>query len=409
MPVLRGIGQLVTCPPSGGQAELGVIHNAALAHSAGQVVWVGQEAGLPEEYQNQPSMDLGGALVIPGLIDCHTHLCFGGWRGDEFEMRIQGRSYQEIAAAGGGIRSTVAATRAASHEELRAKAATALAGMLSLGVTTVECKSGYGLNLEHELKQLRVYQTLQKQQAVELVPTFLGAHIVPPEYAERRQDYVDLICQQMLPQVVEQGLARFCDIYIDTGAYTLAEGEQILQRARDLGLGLKAHAEQLSYTGAAVMAATLGAVSVEHLEYLEPADLSTLARCGTTAVTLPFASLYLRERYTNARSFIDAGVGVAVASDFNPGSSPSWHLPLALTLACLNQQMTPAEALKGATHYAARAIAASDRIGSLLPGFQADLAIIDAPSVNHWLYHFQPNPCTGVMKCGQWVHSATIR
>lgn len=404
--VIRGIGQLATCPITGGQDHVGIIEGAALVQQQGRVVWVGEDSDLPTEFQSLDALDAQGALVVPGLIDCHTHLCFGGWRGDEFEMRIQGQSYQAIAEAGGGIRSTVAATRNTNQDDLTAKASAALAQIIQLGVTTLECKSGYGLSVEHELKQLRVYQSLQQSQPIELVPTFLGAHIVPPEYSEQRDTYVRLICDTMLPQIAEEKLAEFCDVYIDTGAFSLDEGKQILSRAKALGLGLKAHAEQLSYTGAAAMAANLGAASLEHLEYLDHNDLQTIQQAGSVAVSLPFASLYLRERYLDCRSLIEQGIPVAVATDFNPGSAPSYQLPMAMTLACLNQQMTPAEVLKGCTIYAAKALQREQRIGSLLPGFQADLAMINAPTVNHWMYHLQSNACVGVMKNGNWVHQA---
>jgi imidazolonepropionase len=336
-------------------------------------------------------------------VDCHTHLCFGGWRGDEFEMLLKGRSYQQIAAAGGGIRSTVAATRAASPEELSAKALEALENMLALGVTTVECKSGYGLELETEFKQLWVYRQLDAQQPIDLVPTFLGAHMIPDEYAERREDYVALLCEELIPAVAEEQLARFCDIFIEQGAYTLAEAREILGAALDAGLGLKVHADQLSNGGGAKLAAELGAVSAEHLEYADEDGIRALAEAGTVAVSLPLASLYLNERYVAARDMLEAGVRVAVATDFNPGSAPSYHLPMAMTLACVNQRMTPQEALMGATTVAARAIGAEDRIGSLLPGYAADIAVIDAPSLNHWLYHFRDNACTGVIKAGRIV------
>ncbi|GAB4193872.1 MAG: imidazolonepropionase [Wenzhouxiangellaceae bacterium] len=403
MPVITGISQLASCPASGAQDDIGLIDDAALVYNGERIDWVGRRSDLPVQYADQAAIDAGQRLVIPGLIDCHTHLCFGGWRGDEFAQRIQGLTYQQIAAAGGGIRSTVAATREASAEQLFAKAACALAGMARLGVTTVECKSGYGLNPETELKQLQVYQHLRAQQPLELVSTFLGAHIVPPEFAERRDAYVDLLCDQMIPAVAEKQLAEFCDVYIDEGAFTLAEGQRILQTATKHKLKLKCHAEQLSHTGAAAMAAAMGATSIEHLEYLNEDDLSTIAKAGTVAVSLPLASLYLRERYTDCRRLIEAGIPVAVATDFNPGSAPSWHLPMALTLACLNQQMTPAEVVKGATTHAARAIAREHTLGSLLPGYQADLVIIDAPDVNQWLYHFQPNCAMAVMKKGKWL------
>lgn len=393
---------MATCPPGAPQQDAGLIDNAALVFADNRVEWVGEEHQLPARFAGQESIDCGGRLVTPGLIDCHTHLCFGGWRGDEFEMRLQGRSYQEIAAAGGGIRSTVAATRSSSIEQLTEKALKALEQIRDLGITTLECKSGYGLERLSELKQLQVYRRLDEQQAVELVPTFLGAHMVPDEYQQRRSEYIDLLCQQLIPEVAEQELAQFCDIFVEQGAYSVSEARQILSAAQGAGLKIKVHADQLSCGGGAQLAAEFGAVSAEHLEYADEAGIQALERAGTVAVSLPLASLYLRERYLPAREMLNAGVRVAVATDFNPGSAPSFHLPLAMTLACINQQMTPQEVLMGATSVAARAIAAEHRIGSLLPGFAADIAVFDVPAVNHWLYHFQANACCGLLKSGRW-------
>jgi imidazolonepropionase len=400
--VLRNISQLATCPADAAQQDAGLVDAAALVFEDNRIIWAGCEQQLPERFAGRNSIDCGQRLVIPGLIDCHTHLCFGGWRGDEFEMRLQGHSYQDIAAAGGGIRSTVEATRSDSLEQLQDKALHSLAGMLELGVTTVECKSGYGLELAAELKQLQVYRHLTGQQAVDLVPTFLGAHMVPDEYQHQREEYIRLLCDVLIPAVSEQKLAQFCDVFVEEGAFSIAEARKILDTARQAGLGLKVHADQLSNGSGAQFAAELGAVSAEHLEYADEKGIRALAKAGTVAVSLPLASLYLRERYIPAREMLEAGVRVAVATDFNPGSAPSYHLPLAMTLACVNQQMTPQEVLVGATTVAARALAAEHRIGSLLPGFDADIAIIDAPSVNHWLYHFRANACCGVIKSGQW-------
>lgn len=407
MTVLRNISQLATCPPNSAQQDAGLFEQAALVFENQQIVWVGHEQDLPTQYADEDSIDCRQRLVIPGLIDCHTHLCFGGWRGDEFEMRLQGRSYQEIAADGGGIRSTVAATRSDTAEQLKQKALLALEGMLDLGVTTVECKSGYGLERDAELKQLEVYRQLDRQQggqqAIDLVPTFLGAHMVPDEYKDHREDYIRLLCEVLIPEISEQKLAKFCDVFVEEGAFSIAEARHILTTAKNAGLGLKVHADQLSPGGGAQLAAELGAVSAEHLEYTDQQGMDSLAHAGTVAVSLPLASLYLGERYVAARQMLDSGVKVAIATDFNPGSAPSYHLPLAMTLACINQRMTPQEVLMGATTIAARAISAEQRVGSLLPGFNADIAIIDSPSVNHWLYHFHANACLGVLKAGIWV------
>jgi imidazolonepropionase len=226
--------------------------------------------------------------------------------------------------------------------------------------------------------------------------------MVPDEYQQRREDYIRLLCDVLIPAVVKQKLAQFCDVFIEEGAFSIAEAREILTTAKQAGLGLKVHADQLSSGGGAQLAAELSAVSAEHLEYANEKGILALAQASTVAVSLPLASLYLREPYLPARQMLEAGVRVAVATDFNPGSAPSYHLPLAMTLACVNQQMTPQEVLMGATTVAARAIAAEQRIGSLLPGYAADIAVIDAPSVNHWLYHFRANACCGVVKSGKW-------
>ena len=403
MPVLNNISQLATCPPDRPQHDAGLLENAALVWTDGLVRWVGHMTDMPTQYQDEPAIDCTHQLIVPGLVDCHTHLCFGGWRSDEFELRLRGASYQEIAHAGGGIASTVAATRGASLDELQHKAESILDEMLDLGITTVECKSGYGLDQANELKQLEVYRQLNDSHLVDLVPTFLGAHIIPPEHDKHRDKYISLLCDVLIPQVARQGLARFCDAFVETGAFTIEETRQILSVAAEHGLGIKIHADQLSDGGGAELAAELGAVSAEHLEYVSQAGVEALAASGTVAVSLPLASLYLGEPYMPARKMMDHGVPVAVATDFNPGSSPSYHLPLAMTLACVHQGMTPQESLKGATSVAAQAVSLSKQIGALLPGYAADLAIIDAPNLNHWLYHFRPNACTAVLKNGAWV------
>jgi imidazolonepropionase len=404
MPVLRNISQLAVCPSGGAQQNAGLIRNAALVWRGDTILWVGPHDQMPSQFNTEPVTDCGGGLLIPGLIDCHTHLCFGGWRGDEFERRLGGATYQEIAQSGGGIASTVAATRGASLGSLVRKALRHLDGMLRLGVTTVECKTGYGLDLENELKQLEVYHQAGRRHPLTLVPTFLGAHVVPREFQNDREGYIRLLCDELLPEVSRQHKTAFCDVFVESGAFTTGEAKRVLTAARQHGLGIKIHADQLSDGGGALLAAELGARSAEHLEYVSAEGIQALARAGVVAVSLPLASLYLRERYMPARQMLSAGVGVAVATDFNPGSAPSYHLPLALTLACLNQGMTPQEALMGATTVAALALGMQDTIGSLQPGHQADFTLIDAPDLNHWLYHFRGNACIGVVKKGEWIN-----
>ncbi len=393
MTVLRNIGLVATCRAEGSQGELHAISRAAVAWEGETIRWVGPEAELPTEWRGGEQLDAGGRLAIPGLVDCHTHLAFGGWRADEFERRLQGATYLEIARAGGGIMSTVRATRAAGDAELRARAAAALDGMRRLGVTTVECKSGYGLDLETELRLLRVYRALAAEQPTRLVPTFLGAHLVPAEHRDDRAAYLRLLLDEMLPAVAREGLARCCDVFVEETAFSVAEARRILLAGKAAGLLPKLHADQLTAGGGAELAAEVGAVSADHLECASDAGIAAMARAGVVAVSLPIATMYLHQQPMPARKFLAAGVPVAVATDFNPGSAPSWDLPLALWLACQLQRMTPAEALKGATSVAARAVGLAGEAGEVLPGRRADLAIIDAPDVNHWLYHYRPNAC----------------
>jgi imidazolonepropionase len=393
MKMLANIGQLATCRAEGGQGAIHVIPNAAMAWEGGVIRWVGAERELPLEYRQAERLDAGGRLVIPGLVDCHTHLAFAGWRADEFDQRIRGLSYLDIARAGGGIASTVRQTRAATEEQLVERAAGFLEEMLALGITTVECKSGYGLNEETELKLLRVYRRLAVEQPVRLVPTFLGAHIVPPEFRENRAAYLDLLIGRMIPAVAREKLAACCDVFVEESAFSVEEARRILRAGQAAGLAAKLHADQLTGSGAAELAAELGARSADHLEHVSERGIREMAAAGIVAVSLPLASLYLRQPPMPARRLTDAGVAVAVATDFNPGSAPSYHLPLALTLAGTLQGMTPSEALKGATIYAARAVGLEDSVGSLELGKAADFAVIDAPDVNHWLYHFRPNAC----------------
>ncbi len=400
MNLLENIGQLATCRAEGGQGEVHAIADAALVWEGDRVRWVGPRSALPAEFRDAARHDAGGGLVIPGLVDCHTHLAFGGWRAEEFEQRLLGRSYLEIAAAGGGIARTMRLTRAASDEELAARATAFLREMLALGVTTVECKSGYGLDRANELRVLRLYRTLGRAQPVRLVPTFLGAHVVPPEFRDDRAGYLALLIDDLLPTIARDRLAAFCDVFVERSAFTVEEARRLLTVARAAGLGAKLHADQLTDGGGAALAAEMHAASADHLECASPSGLAAMARAGVVAVSLPIASLYLGQQPAPVRRWIDAGVAVAVATDFNPGSAPSCHLPFALTLACTLQRMTPAEALKGATILAARAIGLEERIGSLEPGKAADFAVIDAPDPTHWLYHLRANACLATVVGG---------
>jgi imidazolonepropionase len=405
MPVLTDIATLATCRSDGGQHDIHVVADAALAWQGDTIRWVGPAAELPAEFEGEERQSVGGRLVVPGLVDGHTHLAFGGWRADEFEQRIRGDSYLDIARAGGGIASTMRHTRAASEDELTVRSAGFLDQMRQLGVTTVEAKSGYGLTEADELKTLRVYRRLAETQPTRIVPTLLGAHIVPPEFREDRAGYVRLLTDTIIPQAAD-GLARFCDVFVEDTAYSADEARTIFAAAAEHGLRAKLHADQLTDTGGGALAAEVAAASADHLERISEAGIAAMAEAGVVAVSLPLASLYLNVDPLPARRLIDAGVAVAVATDFNPGSAPSYHLPLAMMLACTMQRMIPAEALKGATVYAARAVGMEDEIGSLEPGKRADFAVIDAPDVNHWLYHFRPNACVRTVIGGETVWAA---
>lgn len=401
MPLLTNISQLVTCRDEGGQGDVHSVIDAALAWDGREILWVGPAAELPPEHVEMDNVDANGALVVPGLIDCHTHLAFGGWRADEFEMRCRGVTYQELARSGGGILKTVQQTRAATEEDLYERARGFALEMASLGVTTIECKSGYGLSAGEERKILRVYRRLREELPIEIVPTFLGAHVVPPEYSDDRTAYVDFLCDSLIPEAASEGLAEFCDVFVEEGAFSREEARRIFEAGTAAGLRPKLHADQLSDGGGAALAAEVEAISADHLERSNMDGIRAMAAAGVTAVNLPIAGLYLRQKPMDARAFIDAGVRVAVATDFNPGSAPSYHLPLAMTLACTMCGMTPHEALKGATIYAAGALDLASSIGSLEPGKRADFLLVDAPSVNHWLYHFRPNAVQAVYAGGR--------
>ncbi len=356
-----------------------MVRRAAVLCEDGRIVYAGPEADLPPLGDTEPlTLDIDGCVALPGLIDCHTHLVFAGDRLPDFQARLGGSSYGALAEAGGGILSTVRDTRAASDELLLDLCASRAEGAASHGVTTIEVKSGYGLDKRHELRLLRTVAACDRRSIPELVPTFLGAHSFPVEARRSeaaRQGYVDTIVYQMLPLVAEQGLARFCDVFIEDGVFTLEEGRRVLETARDLGLGLKVHAEQMSRTGAARLAAELGAVSAEHLEHVNADDLRALAEAGVVAVLLPGASFFLRDGFADARPFRDAGVRVALATDCNPGTSPTVNLPLMAQMGVLGCRMTIDEAILGVTTHAAAALGLQDDRGMLRAGMRADLAL----------------------------------
>lgn len=404
--VIKNIGLLATPlgnSAQGGKAqgEIQYLTNAWLEAEGGIITAVGTGT-VPAAVLAEPNIiDAGGALVTPGLIDAHTHLVFGGWREHELSMKRQGVPYLEILAKGGGILSTVRSTRSATQQELEDKAEEILREMLALGVTTCEAKSGYGLDTETELKQLRAAKALNKKQPVELVSTFLGAHALPQEYKEDREGYIRLLTEELIPQVAKEGLAEFCDVFCETGVFTAQESETILRAGQAHGLGAKIHADEIDAIGGSTLAGNIGAISAEHLIAADEAGIQAMAKGGTVAVLLPATSLYLGKPYAPARAMINAGVPVATASDFNPGSCPSFNLQLVMDLACWGYKLTPAEALTAVTLNAAAAIGRADRLGTVEPGKQADLVIWKTDNLDYLFYRFGQNLAKTVIKNGK--------
>ena len=382
-----------------GDAPFGLISGAALHVKQGRIAWVGR-AKDPEALAAERRVDLGGRLVTPGLIDCHTHLIYAGNRAEEWALRLEGASYEEIASTGGGIASTVRATRAAGRSELLETAQARLRALAAEGVTTVEVKSGYGLDVDTELRMLRVARELGESGDIDVIATFLGAHALPPGYGHRREEYLSLLIEEMLPAVAEEGLADAVDAYCEGVAFSTAEVKALFERARALGLPLRLHAEQFSNSGGAAMAAELGALSCDHLEYLDDEGIGAMAQAGAIAVLAPGAWYYLREtRKPPVEALRAAGVPMAVSTDHNPGTSPMLSLLAAMNMACVLFRLSPEEALRGATVNAARALGLSDR-GVIEPGKLADLAVWDVQEPEELSYALGHNPCRQVFKAG---------
>ena len=364
---------------------------ACVVVQQGQMAWVGPEAQLPAAYQALPRHDARGALATPGLVDCHTHLVYGGQRANEFAMRLAGATYEEVAKAGGGIVSSVKATRVASEDELFAQAVPRLQALLAEGVCAIEIKSGYGLSLEHERKQLRVARRLGEAFGVTVRTTFLGAHALPPEYAGRSQAYVDLVCNEMLPALAAEGLVDAVDVFCERIAFTLAETEQVFQAAQRLGIPVKLHAEQLSDMGGAALAARYGALSCDHIEHLSANGIAAMKAAGTVAVLLPGAYYTLRDTHLPPiQALRDAGVPMAVSTDHNPGTSPALSLLLMANMACTLFRLTVPEALAGITTHAARALGLQDSHGLIASGRPANFVLwplADAAELAYWFGH----------------------
>jgi imidazolonepropionase len=410
--LINNASQLVTLhepsrigPKTGvGMTELNIINNGAVAIHASRVVAVGDSNKLLKQVKltkRARIVDAEHRVVTPGLIDPHTHPVFAGQRAVEFEMRIAGKSYMEIAMGGGGINSTVDAVRKATKNILKINGKRILDRMLSFGTTTIEAKSGYGLSTKDEIKQLVAIKELNEEHEMDLVPTFLGAHDIPPEYKYNPDDYVSLVCNEMIPKVVARNLAVFCDVFCEPGAFSTKQARIILQTAQAYGLKLKMHADELSNSGGAELAAEFGAISADHLVFAGEEGIHLMQKAGVVPVLLPGTTFFLGlDRAAPARRMIEKGLPVALATDCNPGSSMTESMQIIMTLACLEYKMTPAEALSAATLNAAFAIEKGSEIGSLAPGKFADIVIWEAEDYRELPYHFGGNMAKSVYKKG---------
>lgn len=391
-------------------SNLGLVKDGAILVQDGRVAAVGACAQVEAlaEAQRAEKLDVGGRVVLPGFVDSHTHLIHAASRSEEYELKIQGASYEEIAKKGGGILNSAKQLRAATAEALKARARAALEEFSSYGTTTLEAKSGYGLDVAGELKILNLQRELNTEQRVEIVSTFLGAHTVPAEFRGKPDGaarYIDLLTEQMLPEVVNEGLAEFCDVFCDRGAFTLAEARRVLTEGKLHGLTPRVHAEQLSHTGATRLGVELGAASCDHLEQVNATDVCALSKSDTVATLLPGCDFHLGwNNYAPARQLIRAGAIVALATDYNPGTSPTMSMPMVLSLACAQLRMTPAEAIAAATINAAYALKRDDRVGSLETGKQADLAVFEVEDYREIPYYFGMQRCWMTMKMGQIIY-----
>ncbi len=413
--LLHSASQLLTiagAPQRGHDlGQLGIIPDGAVLFEDGKILAVGSTADLRQTYPHEETLDAGGHVVMPGFVDPHTHLLWVGDRAAEFEMRLEGRTYLEILAAGGGILSTVRLTRAASLEVMMDETRPRLREMLVHGTTTAEAKTGYGLQTETELRMLQALLLLDAEGPLDIVPTFLGAHAIPPEYKDDLNGYTSHVCSEMLPAVrrwwdahLPNRTLPFVDVFCETGAFSLEQTRRILDTAKSLGFPLKVHADEFDNLGGASLAAELGAVSADHLVKTSPADISALSRSGTVAVALPCTPFGLAEReYTSARAILDAGGLLALATDLNPGTAWGGDMQFTIALACRYLRLTPGEAIVAATLNAAAAINAADRIGSLEPGKQADLLILNVSDYRQLGYRFATNLVQTVIKRGNVV------
>jgi imidazolonepropionase len=415
--LITGASQLLTLGGRGPRRgsslfNLGIVKDGALLVRDGLIAAVGTRAeveALPEARAAE-KLDLGGRVALPGFVDSHTHLIHAASRAEEYELKIAGASYEEIARKGGGILNSVRKLRAATAEALKKRAAAALKQFAAYGTTTVEAKSGYGLDVASELKILRLHKELAAEQPLEIVSTFLGAHVVPAEYRGKTggaERYIQLIEQNLLPEIGESRLAEFCDVFCDRGAFSVVQSKRILQAGRQWGLAPRLHAEQLSRTGAARLAILMRAASCDHLEHVNKSDIQALGKSETVATLLPGCDFHLGlKQYAAARALIEAGAIVALATDYNPGTSPTLSMPMILSLACAQLRMTPAEAITAATVNAAYSLGREKSIGSLEVGKQADIAVFEVADYREIPYYFGGNLCWMTVKRGRVIHAA---
>jgi imidazolonepropionase len=415
--LITGASQLLTLRGRGPQrgdslSNLALIENGALLVRDGLIAAVGTRADVEKlsEARAAEKLDLGGRVALPGFVDSHTHLVHAASRAEEYELKIAGASYEEIARKGGGILNSVKKLRAATSEALKKRALAALKLFAACGTTTLEAKSGYGLDVASELKILRLHKELAMEQPLEIVSTFLGAHVVPAEYRGKTggaEKYIELMERNLLPEIGENRLAEFCDVFCDRGAFTIAQSKRVLQAGRQWGLEPRMHAEQLSRTGAARLAVLMRAASCDHLEQVNKNDIQALGKSDTVATLLPGCDFHLGlKHYAPARALIDAGAIVALATDYNPGTSPTLSMPMVLSLACSQLRMTPAEAIAAATINAAYALRREKTMGSLEVGKQADLAVFEVADYREIPYYFGVSHCWMTVKRGRVIHAA---
>jgi imidazolonepropionase len=405
---VKNITQLVTVD-SGGKRfkagremrDLGIIPDAAVLCTDGKIAWVGPMSAWDRKLPDQfPELDARGKVVLPGFVDSHTHMMFAGNRANEFALRSQGATYQQIAGVGGGILSTIKNVRTASKKDLKRQTTRYLIEMMKQGTTTVEIKSGYGLDLDSEIKMMEAIHELEREEMMTVVPTFIGAHAVPPEYKHNEPAYVELIVNEMIPYVGKKKLATFCDVFCEKGYFGLEDAERILTEGKLAGMQPKIHADELTALGGAQLAAKVGAVSADHLEHVSDDGIKALWDRGVVATLLPGVSFFLNHGYAPARKLIDGGVAVAIASDFNPGSCMSFSMPMMMTIACTQMRMTPEEALAASTLNGAAALSLSSSVGSIEVGKNADLLVANIPDYTFLAYHFGANHIVTTIKNG---------